>query len=419
MIDNPSSERKFGKFPWKYAESFLVSCSLVFIGFIIEFATGGKGVRLPGFPANLLLLSLFIVYIAIFHFLVKHPVKKWLCSVHAAISAISVFAVLILLMGIVPQLPNKGNDLIDKLGISHIVQSWPFFISCTYLLFVLSFIIVKRAFPLTLKNIAFTFNHLGLWIVLAAGSLGASDTMEFTMMLTKGKETYVAYDQRGKAYDVGFRLELISFSIDEYPPELGLFDYKTGKSADAKATRPIVKKGGTAIMGDWKIEISDFIENAQKDSTGYLPAVNPGAPAAYVKAVHRLNKAVVNGWVSSGSPFVYRDDLQLSDNKFIAMTLRKPRKYISDVMAFYDGDQKTNFQLTVNNPYKFKGWTIYQSGYDEQMGKWSEISIIRLVRDPWLPVVYTGIFMLLAGALLMLWTGRSGIIKNKPQYDLG
>jgi len=73
----------------------------------------------------------------------------------------------------------------------------------------------------------------------------------------------------------------------------------------------------------------------------------------------------------------------------------------------------------VNNPYKFKGWTIYQSGYDEQMGKWSEISIIRLVRDPWLPVVYTGIFMLLAGALLMLWTGRSGIIKNKPQYDLG
>jgi hypothetical protein len=42
---------------------------------------------------------------------------------------------------------------------------------------------------------------------------------------------------------------------------------------------------------------------------------------------------------------------------------------------------------------------IYQYGYDESMGKYSRQSVFELVRDPWLPLVYTGIFMLLAGAL--------------------
>jgi hypothetical protein len=32
------------------------------------------------------------------------------------------------------------------------------------------------------------------------------------------------------------------------------------------------------------------------------------------------------------------------------------------------------------------------------MGKWSEVSVFELVRDPWLPAVYTGIFLMLAGA---------------------
>jgi hypothetical protein len=29
-----------------------------------------------------------------------------------------------------------------------------------------------------------------------------------------------------------------------------------------------------------------------------------------------------------------------------------------------------------------------------------------VVRDPWLPVIYTGIFMLIAGALAMMYKGR-------------
>ncbi|KPL25985.1 MAG: hypothetical protein AMS23_03830, partial [Bacteroides sp. SM1_62] len=60
----------------------------------------------------------------------------------------------------------------------------------------------------------------------------------------------------------------------------------------------------------------------------------------------------------------------------------------------------------VNKPFKYRGWKLYQLSYDERMGKWSRVSVIEAVRDPWLPVVYTGIFLLLAGALYLFWIGQ-------------
>ena len=44
-------------------------------------------------------------------------------------------------------------------------------------------------------------------------------------------------------------------------------------------------------------------------------------------------------------------------------------------------------------------------GYDEKSGKWSELSLVEGVRDPWLPVVYVGFFMILAGNTLFFWKG--------------
>ena len=38
------------------------------------------------------------------------------------------------------------------------------------------------------------------------------------------------------------------------------------------------------------------------------------------------------------------------------------------------------------------------------MGKWSNVSVFELVTDPWLPIVYAGIFMLLIGAVGMFLT---------------
>ena len=51
--------------------------------------------------------------------------------------------------------------------------------------------------------------------------------------------------------------------------------------------------------------------------------------------------------------------------------------------------------VDVNKPVEVDGWRIYQYGYDTAMGAMSQTSILELVSDPWLPLAYTGIYMML------------------------
>ena len=64
----------------------------------------------------------------------------------------------------------------------------------------------------------------------------------------------------------------------------------------------------------------------------------------------------------------------------------------------------------MNKPLNVDGWKIYQLSYDEALGRWSDVSIFELVKDPWLPAVYCGIALMLAGAvLLFLNSGKKGV----------
>ena len=76
-----------------------------------------------------------------------------------------------------------------------------------------------------------------------------------------------------------------------------------------------------------------------------------------------------------------------------------PKRYASEIEVLAPSGKTTLCTTEVNRPVKVGKWKIYQYSYDTTMGAMSRISILELVRDPWLPVVYTGIGMLLAGAV--------------------
>ena len=80
------------------------------------------------------------------------------------------------------------------------------------------------------------------------------------------------------------------------------------------------------------------------------------------------------------------------------MPEREPQRFASEVMIFTQEGTITGGTIEVNRPMEIEGWKIYQLSYDETKGRWSDISVFELVRDPWLPVVYTGIIMMMAGA---------------------
>ena len=89
--------------------------------------------------------------------------------------------------------------------------------------------------------------------------------------------------------------------------------------------------------------------------------------------------------------------------KFIMETYDNgaPKRFASKIQILTKTGKNIGTTIDVNKPYEVDGWKIYQYGYDTQMGAKSQITILELVRDPWLPLVYTGFYMMLAGAVIM------------------
>ena len=74
---------------------------------------------------------------------------------------------------------------------------------------------------------------------------------------------------------------------------------------------------------------------------------------------------------------------------------KSPRQFTSYLLI--DGERK---EASVNNPLTYKGYTLFQNGYDPVSGTYS---VLQLVRDPWLPLVYLGMLLLACGSILLLY----------------
>lgn len=97
-------------------------------------------------------------------------------------------------------------------------------------------------------------------------------------------------------------------------------------------------------------------------------------------------------------------DPQLSTDS-VMMMQRTPKRFASDIQILTKSGKNISATVDVNKPVSIEGWKIYQYGYDTQMGAMSNISILELVSDPWLPFVYSGIWMMIAGAISMFLFG--------------
>ena len=107
--------------------------------------------------------------------------------------------------------------------------------------------------------------------------------------------------------------------------------------------------------------------------------------------------------------------LAIELKKFIMETYDdgSPKRFASEIQILTKTKKYIETTVDVNKPYEVDGWKIYQYGYDTQMGAQSQISILELVSDPWLPLVYTGIYMMLAGAMCMFIFGKG--VKRKSE----
>ena len=114
-------------------------------------------------------------------------------------------------------------------------------------------------------------------------------------------------------------------------------------------------------------------------------------------------------------------DLAIELKKFIMETYEdgKPKRYASEIQILTKTGKNIETIVEVNKPYEVDGWKIDQYCYVTHMGAESQISILELVSDPWLPWVYAGFYMMLAGAVVMTLMVLWRRLKNATSKALG
>ena len=217
-----------------------------------------------------------------------------------------------------------------------------------------------------------------------------------------------ASDEKNEMIELPLAIELRSFTIDEYPPKLMLIDNTTGKALPEKQPENILVEE-IPLAGNlqgWKVEVTRSLPMAAcvmgQDTINFVEFHSEGATTAlYVKARNELTGRQKEGWVSCGSYIFPYISLQLDDAVSMVMPEREPQRFASEVKVYTQEGTIMESTIEVNRPMEIAGWKIYQLSYDESKGRWSDISVFELVRDPWLPVVYAGIIMMMLGAICL------------------
>ena len=115
--------------PWKLAEGFLIGAGLIATGVLLQFTVGPIDWNVFSFPANIILLAVFLFLIGIaFAFRKKVYAFLFLASYLSAIPALCYAVVLTAVMGLTRQVPRTQSPAdflgqVEKIGVAVIGQS--------------------------------------------------------------------------------------------------------------------------------------------------------------------------------------------------------------------------------------------------------------------------------------------------------
>ena len=417
--------------PYSLKEGSAITIGLMLIGLILQFTIGPLEWGLFMWPANIIALTIFVALLLVVWLLRKHfYFCRFMASMQAAVPAIAGAALLTIIMGVTRQLP-EGRLAADPIGLTKMLNFWPFILVYVWMTAITGEATILQLSRFSWRRLPSFVSHLGLFIVLTCGTLGNADMQRLKMFCEQGKVEWRGLDAWKNVHKLPVAIQLEKFTIDEYPPKLVVIN-RRGLPQPAKKPENLVLDKGlrTGHLTDWNIEVVKRIDDAMpaalvrmvgkmptgmmanirmdslgvaRNNEGYVQSEAPGSACAiFVKATRGAE--VKQGWISCGSYMFPYQGLKLDDEHTIVMPNREPRRYASLVDIYTMDGQNIQTEIEVNKPFSISGWKIYQLSYNEQMGKWSNVSVFELVTDPWLPIVYAGIFMLLIGAVGMFLT---------------
>ncbi|NTV97737.1 MAG: cytochrome c biogenesis protein ResB [Chlorobiaceae bacterium] len=392
--------RQLFKEPWEFRESSLFTAVTVLSGFLIQFVAGGKGIVQPHLPFNAIFLVLlaFTVISAGLAFR-SNPAVKWLGGIPLGLSLILAIALLSLIGGVVPQGSGVEGTIAARFGFSSIFSSWPFALSVIFFLVNLGIGLSWKLVPFKMQNLQFILFHAGFWIALSCGIFGSTDLQRLVVPVDEGQSSNVGFTMESETpQQLPFSIFLHEFTLDEYSPNLLLFDPSTEAQTNFD-----VRKGMSASWKGSEVLVVDYLPSAMPTEDGTLrPVPSKGLP--FVKVRVTSDGQSEEGWIGVTLPSKKPEPVKIG-RLMVLLWPGNPKAFRSAVTVQGGNGKTLMANLEVNKPVSFMGWKLYQMGYDEKAGRFSKMSLIEVINDPWLPAVYLGFFMIMAANLLFFWNG--------------
>lgn len=393
-----NNEKRYFKF------TFIVLSAFVTAGFLLQWII--KPTFNLSFPRNLYLIVLIVLFILIIRIVAsKTYLYRWLTSLFTSLSVILTFFFFLILMGFIPQRPSFS--WLNNLGLTSITSSIPFILIYLFLIINLGLVISKRiTVRWSLRNIAFIFNHLGLWIVLLAGGVGSFDFIRLDMVCKINSPVWYGYNEKGNAIELPFAIELKQFDIEYFLPQIKIIR----KGSFAKNGIYVLKQteldtSHAFIIDKYSLTVKKYIPYSWWWNDSVVSMKSPGyVSSAFVEVSSK--DSIFDAWLAYPSSMQKGKMVEFKDGNFLIMDPPVVKRYKSTVTVYTKNEEKFNSVIEVNKPLEVMGWKLYQKDYHKELGEYSNYSVIEANKDQWLGVVYIGIFIMLAGALLLIWTGN-------------
>ena len=252
--------------------------------------------------------------------------------------------------------------------------------------------------------------HAGCVLILAGGMWGSraghnlqnklfgiDKIRSGRMAIYEGKsDNHVAVDGSRQQKELPFSLKLKDFRIEYYEPVYLQIETRQGRQWKVP-----VEVGKEFPLGDeaGTIKIIKAYENfkigMEEGKSAPFDDPSPGSnPAIEVQITEP------GGQTSTQYVFELFPGHSHGQDKFSFSYHRVISDYISELQIIEGDKIVAEKDIEVNHPLRFGGYHFYQSSYDDKAGQYT---VLQVVSDTGLYVVYAGYWMLCLGVIWHLW----------------
>lgn len=252
--------------------------------------------------------------------------------------------------------------------------------------------------------------HAGCILILAGGMWGsrAGHNLQTKLFgidkIRKGRmaiyegrsENHVLLDGTRMQKELPFSLKLKDFRLEYYKPTYLLIQARQGQRwkvpVEAGKEFPLGRDGGAIrIVKEYENLKIGMEEGKSVPFDDPSPGSNPALEVQITEP---------GGQTSTQYVFEKFPGHSHVQNKFFLSYHRVISDYVSELQIIEDDKVVAEKDLEVNHPLHYGGYHFYQSSYDDKAGQYT---VLQVVSDTGLYVVYAGYWLLCLGVIWHMW----------------